>query len=65
MKSFYTYNMTHKNDFLCHYPSFRLVTKERVWKGVGWECNMIVWESVKEWAHTFPSGLTLWKLESR
>jgi hypothetical protein len=48
MRSFYTYNMAHKNDFLCHYPSFGLVTKERVWKGVGWECNLIVWESVKE-----------------
>jgi hypothetical protein len=55
----------------CHNLSLGFVTKVRAWKGVGRECNPIVTftlprmpESVREWAHTLPSGLPLWELES-
>jgi hypothetical protein len=47
------------------------MTNVRAWKGSGWECNMRVtltllgmWENVREWPHTFQSGLPLWELES-
>jgi hypothetical protein len=45
--------------------------RQRAWKGEGQECNSWitftlpkVWESVREWAHTLPSGFPLWELES-
>jgi hypothetical protein len=47
------------------------MTKAKTCKGGGWEWNPRVtftlpgmWENVREWAHTFPSGLPLWGLES-
>jgi hypothetical protein len=46
------------------------MTKARAWKGVNQECNpkavftlLGMWESVREWAHTLPSGFPLWELE--
>jgi hypothetical protein len=56
----------------CHDLNFGLVTKAKAWKGVGRQCNLgvtftllEVQKNVKEWAHTFPSGLPLWELESQ
>jgi hypothetical protein len=58
-----------KNTY--HDPNFRLMTKARAWKDMGWKCNprvtftlLAMRESVKEWTHTFPNGLPLWELES-
>jgi hypothetical protein len=55
----------------CHNFSLGLTTKEKAWKGAGWKHNLgvtitlsKVWESVREWTHTLPSGLPLWVLES-
>jgi hypothetical protein len=46
--------------------------KQGAWKSEDQECNMgvtftlpIVHENVKERAHTLPSGLPLWELESQ
>jgi hypothetical protein len=57
-------------DIICHDPSLGFTTKTRALKGVGWECNLGItftlsemWMNVREWAHTFPSGLQLWELE--
>jgi hypothetical protein len=57
---------------MCHDPSLGPVTKAKAWKGVGRKCSSgvtftfpRVWESVKEWAHTFPSGFPFWELESQ
>jgi len=54
----------------CHDPNLGLMTKARAWKGAGQKCTQEVTftllrmqESVKEWAHTLPSGLPLWEFE--
>jgi len=59
-------------SFLCHNPSLGLTTKVRAWKGADQKCNLgvaftllRVWEDVKQWTHTLPSGLPLWELKSR
>jgi hypothetical protein len=58
-------------DGFCHNLHFGLATKTRVWKGMDQECNLIItftllrmWESVREWAHTLPSGFPFWEFES-
>jgi hypothetical protein len=45
--------------------------RQGAWKGAGRKCNpgatftfSKTWKSMREWAHTFPSGLSLWELES-
>jgi len=59
-------------SFLCHNFNFKLTTKARAWKGADRKCNLGItftllkmWENVKQWAHTLPSGLPFWKLKSR
>jgi hypothetical protein len=51
--------------------SLGLTTNAMAWKGVGQECNLGVTltlsrmqKSMREWAHTLPSGLPLWETES-
>jgi hypothetical protein len=65
------YKVSHIDFVWCHNPKLELVTKVKAWKGAYWECNpwitftlLGVWKSVKEWAHTLPSGLAFWELES-
>jgi hypothetical protein len=60
-----------RKDSLCHNLSLRFATKPRAWKGAGQKCNLGLTltllgmqKNVREWAHTFPSGLPLWELES-
>jgi hypothetical protein len=57
---------------MCNDFSLWLAIKARAWKGVDQKCSLGVtftlprmWENVREWAHTFPSGFTLWKLETQ
>jgi hypothetical protein len=54
----------------CHDPSLGFITKTRACKGAGQECNpqvtftfLRVWKSVREWAHTISSELSLWELK--
>jgi hypothetical protein len=56
----------------CHDLSLKFATKARAWKGASQESNLgvtfkfsRVWESVKEWVHTFPNGFPFWELESQ
>jgi len=44
--------------------------RQGAWKGEGQECNLGITftlsgmrKNVREWTHTFPSGLSLWELE--
>jgi hypothetical protein len=32
----------------CHNFNFGLAIKARAWKGVGWECNLGMWENLRE-----------------